>query len=460
MFALRLESFGDNIAVVSDDGASVSYRQLAKLSDDCLNTASLPKRTLLAIECTNSLQSLAAYLGALRSGHPVLMVDSQLSHDLRHRLYSHYRVSHVFGQSGFWNPTENSSPQLHPDLSLLLSTSGSTGSPKLVKLTNKNLEENSRSISRYLALTQLDRPITSLPIHYSYGLSVINSHLSIGATLLVTGEPVTAKLFWDFFCAGEATSIAGVPMTYVMLKKMRFERINIPSLRTLTQAGGRLPAEIVRWLSEISTERGYRFFVMYGQTEATARISYVPPDRLPEKAESIGLAIPGGKLDLIDDFGDEIHEPGMTGELRYSGDNVMMGYASEAGDLILPDVMKGVLMTGDLAHRDEDGFYYIDGRKKRFLKIFGNRISLDEVEAYLNTSGLSVAVTGIDDQLLIAVHDTNSFDIKNIADKISSYYRIHRSAIKILTVKDIPLSSAGKIQYAELLKIMLADKEQ
>ncbi|AOY98928.1 hypothetical protein BKK81_06375 [Cupriavidus sp. USMAHM13] len=452
MFANRLQSYGDRPSLILEDGLILSYAQLAQRADEIFADAILPSRTLIAIECENTVASVSAYLGALRGGYPALLVDAQLDEQLRKRLYRHFRVAYVHDAAGRWVSQDQPSPQVHPDVAVLLSTSGSTGSPKLVKLTAANLDANAASIAQYLQLGDDERPITSLPIHYSYGLSVLNSHLSVGGTVLLTGQPVTARKFWDMFREHGATSLAGVPTIYAMLKQLRFERMELPSLRTMTQAGGRLAPELVRWFSELATSRGQRFFVMYGQTEATARMAYVPSQKLPEKASSIGIPIPGGKLELVGEDGRVVEAIGETGELRYSGPNVMMGYASEVEDLAKPDLHEGVLLTGDLATRDEDGFFHVVGRIKRFIKVFGNRIGLDEVEEQLREDRYDVAVTGRDDLLVVAVRGAAEDIKEKLSSHVSARYRLHRSAIRVHTVEAFPLSTSGKVQYAELLK--------
>lgn len=453
MFAQRLESFGERTALLADDGQRLSYADLAARADGVFADAGLAPRELIAIECENCVDSVAAYLGALRNGYPVLLVDAQLEAKLRDRLYSHFSVARVRTATGDWKALGHVAPTVHPDVAVLLSTSGSTGSPKLVKLTLANLDANAQSIAQYLDLNESERPVTTLPMHYSYGLSVVNSHLSVGATLVLTGQPVTARKFWDVFREHEATSIAGVPTIYAMLKQLRFERMDLPSLRTMTQAGGRLPPELVRWYAELAASRGQRFFVMYGQTEATARMSYVPPAQALDKAGSIGIAIPGGRFELVADDGDIIEGSEETGELRYIGPNVMMGYAAEVEDLADADGQGGVLMTGDLGRRDEDGYYYVVGRLKRFIKVFGNRIGLDEVEAQLREENYDVAVTGRDDLLVVAFRgDSDATD--SLVAHISAKYRLHRSAIRVHAVDGFPLSTSGKIQYAELLKAL------
>ncbi|ELA00685.1 hypothetical protein Cmtc_22030 [Cupriavidus sp. TKC] len=290
-------------------------------------------------------------------------------------------------------------------------------------------------------------------MHYSYGLSVLNSHLSVGATIVLTGQPVTARKFWDMFREHEATSLAGVPTIYTMLKQLRFERMNLPSLRTMTQAGGRLAPETIRWYAELAASREQRFFVMYGQTEATARMSYVPAHRALEKSGSIGISIPGGCFDLVGEDGRPVDTAGETGELRYRGPNVMMGYAACAADLADADGQGGVLLTGDLARRDDDGYYHIVGRLKRFIKVFGNRVGLDEVEAQLREDGYDVAVTGRDDLMVVAWLGEGN-DTGALGSHISAKYRLHLSAIRVYAVDKFPLSTSGKVQYAELLKTL------
>ena len=284
--------------------------------------------------------------------------------------------------------------EVHPDLALLLTTSGSTGSPKLVRLTLRNLAANAESIAQYLQLTPQERPITSLPMSYSYGLSVINSHLQVGATIVFTEDGVLQREFWDAVDQHHCTSFAGVPYTYQMLLQTGLLNKKGSSLRTLTQAGGRLEERYIQQMYDLAMARGWKFMVMYGQTEATARISYVPFERLGGKVGSVGIAIPNGLLS-VDEH---------TGELVYRGPNVMLGYAECRDDLAKGDELHGVLRTGDLARQDDDGYFYITGRLKRFLKLFGKRFNLDDVEKILSRRfETSVACYGRDDLLMVAV---------------------------------------------------------
>lgn len=458
-FATKLESFTSRIALQLEDSSQITYSELASAADAVFSNKAAPHTpgTLVAIECENSLSSIAGYLGALRNNFPAILMDGKLDQELRERFYKHYQISHVWQAEGTWQVLQNTSPRVHPAVAIMLSTSGSTGAPKLVRLTHKNLQSNADAICQYLDILQTDCPITTLPIHYSYGLSILNSHLNIGARILVTAQPVTSRNFWNFFKKYEATSFAGVPTNYAMLKQLRFERMDLPSLQTMTQAGGRLAPNVVQWFAELSVNKSRRFFVMYGQTEATARISYVPPEYLAAKLGSIGIAIPTGELYLIDEQGNKIKSSNQNGELCYKGSNVMMGYAECTEDLALPDNMKNTLHTGDLAYRDEDGFYYIVGRLKRFIKIFGHRISLEEIEIQLNEDGYEATITGQDDLLVVALLKNSSNPNIEMALKahIASRYHLHHSAILIISIDSLPLSSAGKVKYSDLLEVAL-----
>jgi long-chain acyl-CoA synthetase len=452
-FAAGLERHGERAALILPDGSRIDYEGLARRAD--AGYAHGPaKGTLVAVEAANNVAAITGYLGALRRGCPVLLTDSLLDPALREAQYAQFQVGWVWTADGAWQRRGGDGPAAHPDLALLLSTSGSTGSPKLVRLSLAALQANAVSIAKYLDISADERAITTLPIHYSFGMSVLNSHLEQGAALLLTNEGVTSKAFWDFFKAAEATSLSGVPTTFTLLRQLRFERMALPSLRTLTQAGGRLGEEHVAYFGQLARARGQRFFVMYGQTEAGPRMAYVPPERVLDKPGAIGIAIPGGRLDLVADDGGVIEGAGIVGELRYAGPNVMMGYAETPAELALPDLQHGVLQTGDLAERDVDGYFHVRGRRKRFIKVFGNRIGLDEVEAQLRAQGYDVAATGRDDLLLVALRGTAE-EAAALATQVPAMYRLHHSAVRVMPVAAFPLSSAGKVRYGQLLDDLL-----
>lgn len=448
-FATRLEQYGAAIAVVVEDGERLTYAELAARAD-AFGEALGPAPRLLLIEAANEIEPLVAYLGALRHGHPVVMASGDSGEQLQ-RIIETYRPDVRFRKScrGWMTEQQPLSPRpLHPDLAVLLSTSGSTGAAKLVRLAHEAVEANAQSIVEYLSLTADDRAITTLPIHYSYGLSVVTSHLTVGATLLLTKRSVIEEDFWNFFVAEGGTSLAGVPSTYELLDRIGFRLKTLPTLRSMTQAGGRLPPEVARTYGEWSMGAGVRFFVMYGQTEATARMAYVPPELLLAHPGSIGVPIPGGVFHLIDESGQLIDAPDTPGELVYSGPNVMMGYATGEADLGKGREL-AELRTGDLAVRGSHGLYQIVGRKSRFSKLFGLRISLDEVEAALARRNVKSVVAGDDELLTVAVSGDEPGEI---AQSLAADLKLPLSVISVVTYQDFPTLSSGKLDYQAILK--------
>jgi acyl-coenzyme A synthetase/AMP-(fatty) acid ligase len=319
-------------------------------------------------------------------------------------------------------------------------------------MSHRNLEANTNSIIEYLSIDESERPITTLPMNYTYGLSIINTHLMAGATILMTEAGILQREFWQFFKEQEATSFGGVPYTYEMLKKLRFFRMDLPSLRTFTQAGGKLMPELHKEYAEYAQAQGKRFFIMYGATEATSRMSYLPWQRCLEKCGSMGIAIPGGEFSLIDVDGSTIDAPDTVGELVYKGKNVTLGYAEKREDLATPDERGGVLVTGDMAKRDKDGFYYIVGRRKRFLKIYGNRVNLDEVEGLLKKQGIDCACAGHDDNLRVYVTDEGAKE--KAAAFIEEHTAVNRKGFAVSVIDAIPRNDAGKVLYSALNKLI------
>lgn len=289
-------------------------------------------------------------------------------------------------------------------------------------------------------------------MNYTYGLSIINSHLLVGATLLVTDKGLMQKEFWSFFKEYEATSFGGVPYTYEMLDRLRFFRMELPSLTYMTQAGGKLTPELHKKFAEYARDAGKKFIVMYGQCEATARMGYLPAEKALEKCGSMGIAIPGGKFSLIDGDGKLITDPNVTGELVYEGANVTLGYAECGEDLIKGDEREGILQTGDMAQFDEDGYYYIVGRKKRFLKIYGNRVNLDEIDRMIKAefNNIDCASAGKDDHMYLFLTD------ESLSEKVKKYVvyktKLNPAAFKTIVVDEIPKNDSGKTLYRELEK--------
>lgn len=452
-----LQNWGDQPAIISDAGQVITYAALAERSDHA--TRSLPggRRLLVAIECRNATGPLLAYLGCMRAGHVVLLLPPGGASP-ETAIHQTFKPDVVFRDRGV-EPGIDFGPDilggaqpvaLHPELSLLLSTSGTTGSIKLVRLSRDNLLANARSIASYLEIGEAERAITTLPFHYSYGLSVIHSHLAMGAALLLTDRSVTSDDFWTFARERAATSLAGVPYTYELLARLDLDTLAPPSLRTLTQAGGRLAADLVLKLQAVARARGARFFVMYGQTEATARIAYMPPDKLAAHADCIGVPIPGGQIRLIGADGADIHEPETPGELVYAGPNVMLGYAESREDLARGREVE-ILKTGDLAVRTTDGLFKIVGRTKRFIKLFGLRINLDEIERQLIAAGHVATCAGDDTRLAVAV--TTASVPETVTAWIAERYGLPPSVIDVRQIVEIPRLANDKTDYRALLAL-------
>ncbi len=496
-FYEKQKSFASRPMLLCQDGRVMTYQDVWEQQDCILNK--LPARSLIFILCRNEVVPISVYSGCLRKNIVPLLLSANLPDERLYTLIRLYAPSCILLPRNrlhtscfiqdlptvvLWQDTNWTFLQialqrqkLHPDLALLLSTSGSTGSPKLVRLSKNNLQSNAESIASYLLITENDRPITSLPMEYSYGLSVINSHLLRGAMLLITDNDVLNIEFWDFFRRASATSIAGVPHSYALMKRIGIMDMDLPSLSVLTQAGGKLPEELQKEYAEWAAKRGIRFYVMYGQTEATARMSWLPPEMCLKKLGSIGHAIPGGSFTLLSED-TEIHPDSAdiaSGELIYSGPNVSLGYAENTDDLQKGDENKGLLYTGDLARRDNDGCYYIIGRKKRFVKISGRRISLDELEDLLNShmseivssakNSLTVRLpysrsflcTGEDDAICIALicdpvpaQEDAALLSEATLDFLLKQTRIRHSAFHVHFLPEIPRTSSGKINYSAL----------
>ena len=439
----------DRIALITENDGSISYGVLDVLVESFRE--SLPEsRVLVFLHTRNTLKTVVAYLACLRSSCPVLLLDPGLDEDIQDGLFSTYNPNLLI-HDGVVTSRHNKPLELHANLAVMLSTSGSTGSPKLVRLSKKNLSANACSIAGYLGLDSSEVATTSLPFNYSYGLSVVNSHLHVSAALVLTGQSIISREFWAAVKEHGVTSFAGVPYTYQMLRKLKLERFPTDTLRYLTQAGGKLDADSVRYFHESCEAMGKTFYVMYGQTEATARIAYVPPERLNDKAGSIGVAIPGGRLSLVDADGGEISSPNTEGELVYFGENVMMGYACSLADLALEDGQQGRLSTGDVGYFDDEGFFYITGRLKRFLKLYGLRVSLDQIDETLSVAGFEAVSAGEDDLLKLAVvgdREDGSKARQLIADK----YKINVNSIDVVSVEKIARKHTGKIDYKRLFE--------
>jgi hypothetical protein len=411
-----------------------------------------PIRRLVLIECANELEPLVTYLAALAGGHPALLVPARVGGAGAaqwDRILTGYDPDVLLRHDGDDWALDQVRPgthhDLHPDLALLLGTSGSTGTPKLVRLSSDNVLSNAAAIASYLGLGRHSRAATTLPLQYCYGLSVVNSHLRAGGSLWLTDRSVVDPGFWDAFGEAGATSFAGVPYTFDLLERSGVAWAAAPSLRQVTQAGGALPADRVRDLGRLGQRHGFDFFVMYGQTEATARMAYLPPHLAVERAGTIGVPIEGGELRLDASTGSGRGD----GELVYSGPNVMLGYAEGPDDLALGRTVHQ-LRTGDLAIQHDDGLYEITGRRNRLAKLFGTRLDLDLVEQLLAENGIearAVATT----RLVAFVPSEHG--VRRARLLLERHHCLPPHAVEVRVLPDLPVTASGKPDHGRLQEL-------
>lgn len=453
-FAHRLEQFGDAIALRLPDGATVSYRQLAKLADEYSSTLTkvVPEQTLLALRFSSTLSAVVAYLAALRSGKALLLLAPDLAESQTLAIIERLQSAAVIQSDGDIQLTGHQH-QVRSDCALLLSTSGSSGSPKSVMLSLANIEANARAICAYLPIEPTDTAITALPLHYSYGLSVLNSHLYKGASIVLTEAPLMSKDFWQQTRDFHVSSLHGVPFSYQLYRQLRLERMPRPALRYLTQAGGKLNSSLTDYVQQLSSALQKPVYLMYGQTEATARIAYLPPELLQQYADCIGLAIPEGELLLRDPVSKAlITEDFIEGELCYRGPNVMLGYASCAADLTASSALTE-LSTGDLAERLPNGLYRIVGRLSRFLKLQGKRLQLDHLEQQLSAFVDPVCCAGTDDLLVVAYTAQAPQLAEQIQQHLRQQLQLHPALFRLLQLDQLPTLTNGKADYQRLLQL-------
>ena len=456
------ENCGGNTFLIDADGIEISYSTFLKLQSEFQRK--IDSRVVVLVLTEATVGSVMGLTSFLINGQVPLLIEPNIDLELIEGLIKLYKIEYIFVaddkrsrfpdfhevtkfhnsvllKTGFINDQI-----LNGDLALLLNTSGSTGSQKLVRLSYSNINSNGYSIIEYLKISKDDRAITTLPLSYSFGFSILNSHILAGASIILTERSIIEREFWNLFDRFNPTSLSGVPFTFEMLHKMKFfSQVSQTSLRVITQAGGKMSDEMIARVDKFSKANDIRFYVMYGQTEATARISYVDPSFTSEKVGSIGKVIPGGQLKIVPIAEDPKLGLEGFGELVYIGPNVMMGYADNRLDLSKTDELNGVLKTGDLAIIDDDGFHYIVGRTKRFLKIHGRRVNLDEVETIINRDFSPVVCLGADDKLNIFT--CNHEESLNLKQFVVSKCNINAVAIRINLVEAIPRLGNGKIDY-------------
>ena len=407
----------DGIAVI-DDGREVSYRELASLASRSVE--GLEPHTVKIVRNKQDLSTVALFVGCVNRGVVPLMLPDTMAPELFERLRSTYEGK----------PTDS-------ELALLLTTSGSTGSPKLVRIGRAALAADNKMSEVLFELDSSTRMTMILPICYAWGLSVVCSVLEAGGTLVMTRKTVMDPELADVMRDARATHVAGVPYMYEALDRFRFFDGDFPSLRALLVSGGALAPALRRKYAEFAKGRGIAFFEGYGQTETTGVMTTIRTDVHLDLIGSIGKSENGGRFRVED------------GELVYEGPIVAMGYAVCAEDLMKGDEWKGVRRTGDMAKIDADGYVTLTGRASRFLKIFGNRVSLEEVENLVKDgfAGAGCAATGADNDLHVFVCGVSAADVEKF---LVAKLHFNATVVKVHVLDSIPLNANGKTDYPKL----------
>ena len=454
----------DAVAAIDSQGQQLTYGELRSFVEQAGQL--MPARSLFFLLVENNCGGIAWAIGNISAGNVPLILNAHLDEGLYKSLYELYQPPYVCVPEGMADKfdyetlgtfygytlmkTGHETCPMNEELSHLLPTSGSTGSPKLVRHKYANIEAAALNISTFFELTEKDRPLMVLPLYYTMGLSMVFSHFYVGATVLITNLSMTDRNFWKFMKEEHASSFTGVPYSFEILNLMRFFRMDLPDLTLLTQGGGRMPKELNLKFAEFCRDNGKKWIATYGQSECTARMAWLPPKWAIEKVGSIGIAVPNAELSLIDLEGNPISTPNTEGEMCYRGKNVTMGYARQREDLLLGDERHGFIRTGDLAYFDEDGCYYIVGRMGRFLKLFGMRVGLDECERIVKGKfpNLECACVGTDEKMIVYLTD-ESYKAQ-VKEELVNRLKLVASSFEVRIISEIPKNEAGKILYAKL----------
>ena len=458
----NINKYENNNALIAANEEVVTYKTLIKFSQNI--SKNIKNRCLIFLICGNNLESISGYLGFSRSNCVVSMIDERISSDQLNKLVLIYKPDFIFIKKKQKFLTNYSSiysfysyellelnkkvkVKIDDDLFLLISTSGSTGTPKYVRQSYNNIYSNTESILKYLNILETDITITTLPMSYVYGLSILNTHLNRGACIVLNNHSVIDKKFWTLLEKKKVCSFGGVPYTYQILDKINFEKFNLKHLKYTTQAGGKLNSTLSKKIINYYKKTDKKFFIMYGAAEATARMSYLPWEYAEQKTSSVGIPISGGKFWIEDNQRNIILENNKSGELVFSGKNVCLGYANNVFDLSKGDENKGILRTGDIAKKDNNNFYYITGRKDRYVKIHGNRINLAELEYIISDFGIqSLCQLEKENQITIFIKNLN--EIEKLKEYLSKSIQLHPTTFVFKKVNNFSLNKNYKVSYS------------
>lgn len=454
------------IALKDTNGRVLTYQELAAQINKMKKLN--PERAVAFILADNNVESLTIFLAMVESGIVPLMLNADLDEDLLEMYIRAYEPLYI-ARSNSHRPVSGEDHTvfkmdnyvvikcnhdlypIHKELSFLLSTSGTTGSPKLVRHKYSNMTENAKNVAEAFHFTKTEHALANLPIYFTQGLNVALANLSVGATVILSNLSLMSKEFWNLLKEEKIASITGVPFSYEVMVRLGLLKMDLPDLRVINEGGGRLNNRIFQAIAEYAVKTGKQFIPTYGATETTSRMAYLPPELAIHKIGSIGRPLPNGRIELVAEDGSIIDRPNIQGELVYYGPNVTMGYAFNKADLAKGDERNGRYATGDIAYFDEDRCFFIVGRKGRFTKIFGYRIGLDELEKILKDQfNMEFACMGDDQNIYI--YTEQPVDSKQITAFLSDKLGLLNSIFKVVRINQIPRNSYGKILYKNLGK--------
>ncbi|MCI8822504.1 MAG: AMP-binding protein [Lachnospiraceae bacterium] len=443
----------DNTAIADDQGNKRSYRELSEGAEDL--RLCVEKRSLLFLLCDHQTET-AEFIYEILYIHAVpLLLPGEIDEELLEQLMQIYQPGYLYCQNSrktagterrvkeWKNHTlwKTGAPEvsIHPDVALLLSTSGTTGSSKLVKLTYDNLYDNAAYGCRHLQIEVGQKGLSPLPLHYAFGLSFCLWHWHCGATVLLTEESVFGRGFQEFYMKEKAVNFAATPYTYRMLQKIRFwDQEKAAFLNFAISSGAQITEQEHLELVSVLKEK---FWVGYGQTECIGIVLAASFDERHVRTGTVGRAFDNAEVTM---------DP-KTGEMLIRSRSVCMGYAVSREDLETGDVNHGILHTGDVV-KIEDGYIYLQGRLKRFVKILGKRVSLDDIGNYLENKyqNAEFACTGTDDHIEIYHTDPGSCAEEEIRELLYRNMKIPAEFITCFCLEKMPRNSSGKIAYAGL----------
>ena len=455
----------DIFALIDPSGKKITYRNLY----DRINyiNSKIDSRNLIFVYSDNSQEFIEGYLSFLKSKNVIFFIESKIN---KKNLYSlirkfkpnflyfpikkikdiNFKFSEILKNKDYIliKIKSNNEKIKNNDLALMMSTSGSMGSAKYVKLSYSNIEDNTINISKSLKINKNDKVITTLPPNYSYGLSIINTHIYKKSSIVLNNFSFIDKNFWNSFYKNKVSTFGGVPYTFEILFRLGFNNLNLQNIRYITQAGGKISDFLHNEILKLADKNNFEFIVMYGQTEASPRMSYLPHKNSKHKIGSIGLPIPGGSFFLKDSKNKKILKSNIEGNLYYKGKNIFLGYSNSRLDLNLISSKKNILNTGDRAKKDNDGYYFLTGRKKRIVKIYGNRYELDKIEKLINNNSIECACICKNDKLLIYL--TNNKLVDRVKKILNIELNLKSNSYEIIILKIIKRNQSGKILYSKL----------